>query len=160
MKENVLDVLIYLYESAIFEDDDAGPDQETLISELSQAGFDHASIDLAFDWLENLAALCEKYPTDQLDMDPVAVRHYSALELTHIDTEARGLLLKLEQCGVLNKISREMVIDQLMALEYEDIEPDHVRWVTLLVLDSCMEGGGVNELTESLVLDGLQSFAH
>ena len=160
MKENVLDVLIYLYESVIFEDDDAGFDQETLASELSQAGFDHTSISLAFDWLENLAALCKNYPTDQLDMDPAAIRHYCAVELAHIDTEARGLLLKLEQCGVLNKISREMVIDQLMALEYEDIEPDHVRWVTLLVLDSYSEGEGVNELTESLVLDGLHSCAH
>ncbi len=160
MKENVLDVLIFLFENDLFGADEAEFSQETLELELKQAGFDRTMIDLAFDWLENLALLCENNPPDPLDIDQTSIRHYSVKEQARLDTDARGLLLKLEQCGVLNKISREMVIDQLMALDDRDIEPDHVKWVTLMVLNCCTEGEGDYELTESLVLEGLHGCAH
>ena len=74
--------------------------------------------------------------------------------------ETRGLLLKLEQCGVLDNISREMVITQLMALGAETIELEHVKWVILMVLSNYTDGEGVSELTEMLVLDGLHSCIH
>jgi S-adenosylmethionine:tRNA ribosyltransferase-isomerase len=45
MKENVLDVLIYLFENYMFDNDEFEPDQETLVFELGQAGFDQAMID-------------------------------------------------------------------------------------------------------------------
>lgn len=160
MKENILDILIYLFENYMFDTDEPEPDQETLVLELSQAGFDHEMIDLAFDWLENLALLCENNPTDRFDAGQASIRHYSTEEQAQINVEAQGLLLKLEQCGVLNKISREMVIDQLMALGTEDIKLEHVKWVILMVLSNVTDGDGVNQLTESLVLDGLQSCAH
>lgn len=160
MKENVLDVLIFLFENELFESDEVGYDQKTLASELQRAGFDSTVIRLAFDWLENLALLCENNPPDQLDIDQAAIRHYSVVEQARLDTEARGLLLKLEQCGALNKVSREMVIDQLMALDDRDIEPNHVKWVTLMVLNCFTEEEGVYELTESLVLEGSHGCAH
>ena len=116
MKESVLDVLIYLFENYMFDDDGYEPDQETLMVELSQAGFEHGMIDQAFEWLENLAVLCELHPEDMPDSVHGAIRHYTEEECEHLDVEARGLLLSLEQCGVLNAVSREMVIDQLMAL--------------------------------------------
>ena len=59
MKENILDVLIYLFENYMFESGEFEPDQDTLVTELSQAGFDHSMIDRAFEWLENLADLTE-----------------------------------------------------------------------------------------------------
>ncbi len=67
MKESLLDVLIYLFENYMFDDDGYEPDQETLALELSQAGFEHAMIDQAFDWLENLARLCEQEPGREFD---------------------------------------------------------------------------------------------
>ncbi len=160
MKENVLDILIFLFENDLLGADEDDFSQETLELELRQAGFDRAMIGLAFDWLENLAILCENIPPDQLDMDQTAIRHYCAEEQARLDTESRGLLLKLEQCGALNKVSREMVIDQLMALDDRDIEPNHVKWVTLMVLNCCTEGEEDYALTESLVLDGLHGCAH
>ena len=160
MKKNVLDVLIFLFENDMFGADETECDQETLALELRQAGFNRTVIGLAFDWLENLALLCENNPPDQIDIDRAAIRHYCVAEQARLDTEARGLLLKLEQCGALNNVSREMVIDQLMALDDNDIEPNHVKWVTLMVLNCFTEGEGVYELTESLVFEGPHSCAH
>ena len=160
MKESVLDVLIYLFENYMFDDDGYEPDQETLMLELSQAGFEHGMIDQAFDWLENLAALCEQHPEELPESAGGTIRHYTVEECEHLNLEARGLLLSLEQCGVLNAVSREMVIDQLMALGVEQVEIDHIKWVILMVLSNYTGGDGMSELTESLILDGIHACIH
>lgn len=160
MKESVLDVLIYLFENYMFDDDELEPDQETLMLELSQAGFEHGMIDQAIDWLENLAALCEANPGDFPDSTASAIRHYTAEECELLNIEARGLLLSLEQCGVLNPVSREMVVDQIMALGVEPVEIDHIKWVILMVLSNYTDGEGISELTETLVLDGIHACIH
>ena len=57
MKENVLDVLMYLFENYYMdEEDEVRPDQEYLRVELRKAGFPNAEIQKAFEWLEALAA--------------------------------------------------------------------------------------------------------
>ena len=160
MKENILDILIYLFENYMFDSGEFEPDQETLITELSQAGFDHFMIDQAFDWLENLATLTEQNSSEGTRHSCGGIRYYSADELELINVETRGLILKLEQCGVLDHASREMVISQLTALGAQSIDLEHVKWVILMVLSNYSDGEGVTELTESLVLDGLQSCAH
>ena len=160
MKENVLDVLIYLFENYMFDEDEFEPDQETLVLELSQAGFDQAMIDRAFDWLENLATLCDRESDAVLPVTQGAIRHYSTEECEQLGVEARGLLHSLEQCGVLDSISREMVIDQLMALGVDNIEIDHLKWVVLMVLSNYSDGEGVTDLTEALVMDGIHTCVH
>ncbi len=160
MKENVLDVLIYLFENYMFDEEEYEPDQATLALELSQAGFEHSMIDRAFDWLENLAQLCEQNATDPAAADQGALRHYTPDESERLGAEAQGLLLHLEQCGVLDSLSREMVIDQLMALGVDSIDVDHLKWVILMVLSNYCEGEGISDLTESLVLDGLHTCVH
>ena len=57
MKENVFDVLMYLFENYMDEDPEISQDQETLSSELSQAGFPKGEINKAFTWLEGLSNL-------------------------------------------------------------------------------------------------------
>ena len=160
MKENILDVLIYLFENYMFDSGELEPDQETLVTELNQAGFDHSTIDQAFNWLENLAALTEESGESEHRSVPGAIRHYRDEEQEFISVEARGLLLKLEQCGILDAISREMVITQMTALGSDAIDLDHVKWVVLMVLSNYANGEGVTELTESLILDGLHGCAH
>ena len=160
MKENVLDVLIYLFENYMFDEEEHEPDQETLAQELSQAGFEHGMIDRAFDWLENLAQLCEQNAAEPATANQDALRHYTAAEAERLGIEAQGLLLNLEQCGVLVPASREMVINQLMELGVDSIDIDHLKWVILMVLSNYYEGEGISELTESLVLDGLHTCVH
>ena len=46
----------------------------------------------------------------------------------------QGFLLFLEQTGVLDHSTRELVIDRIMALETEDIDLDQLKWVILMVL--------------------------
>ena len=54
MKENVLDVLMYLFETYIDAEDEPEPDQNELRDELARAGFGDSEIDRALDWLDKL----------------------------------------------------------------------------------------------------------
>lgn len=162
MKENVLDILIYLFEHYMLENSEQEPDEESIMIELIQAGFNHMTIDHAFEWLENLAIMCEEHDAGNGKLiGEYAMRHYHADEADRLSVEVRGLLLSLEQCGVLTAASREMVIDRLMALEVDDIDLHHVKWVILMVLTNCTDSHpAVADWTEALILDDVQNRAH
>ena len=55
MKENVLDVLMYLFENYMYDEPEDDPDRESLQSSLLQAGFSEIEINKAFEWLDGLA---------------------------------------------------------------------------------------------------------
>lgn len=168
MKENVLDVLIYMFENYLFEDGEVEPDQEVLTMELREAGFEPEMVDRAFAWLDSLGNLCDQQNTStditmgtrERSPAPPALRHYAPAESQRLGSAARGLLLKLEHCGVLTPRSREMVISQFMALEADSVEIDDLKWVILMVLSNDSASEGVFELTESVVMDGLHSCMH
>ena len=54
MKESVLDVLMYLFETFADAVLDPEPDRDVLRGELARAGFDDPHIDRAFEWLDEL----------------------------------------------------------------------------------------------------------
>ncbi|HFC53383.1 MAG TPA: DUF494 domain-containing protein [Gammaproteobacteria bacterium] len=132
MKESVLDVLMYLFENYIYDDVEIGPDEEALRTELSAAGFRNVEIDKALGWLEGLANLQENLSAAPLCSH--SIRLYTEAECEKLDREARGFLLFLEQVAVLDQVSREMVIDRIMALEADEIDLDQLKWVVLMVL--------------------------
>lgn len=133
MKENVLDVLMYLFENYMVEQVETNPDQETLKVELAEAGFARAEINKAFTWLEGLALLQENLPLQTLRTSR-SIRLFTAPELDKLGTQCRGFLLFLEQVGVLDQVNRELVIDRVMALETEEIDLPQLKWVVLMVL--------------------------
>lgn len=131
MKENVLDVLMYLFENYLDDETDVQPDREILRIELEEAGFDRHEVNKAFNWLEGLAA----DPAHGLKLHAAsALRVYSPLEMLRLDTECRGFLMYLEQTGILNQHQRELVVDRIMALDTDEIDIDQVKWIILMVL--------------------------
>ena len=133
MKENVLDVLMYLFENYL-DDDDNQPeaDRDTLTVELEEAGFAKHEIVKAFDWLENLARNPPdtEPPLDQRD----AIRVYAVQELEKLSVECRGFLQYLENIGILEAAQREVVVDRIMALDGAEVDLEQVKWIILMVL--------------------------
>lgn len=134
MKENVLDVLMYLFETFIDAEEDPEPDQNELRDELSRAGFGDTEIDRALDWLDGLA---ENH--DGLVYNPQTehgTRIYNEVEQSRLDAGSRGFITYLEQIGILSPPQREILIDRLLALETPDIDVEQIKWVVLMVLFS------------------------
>jgi Smg protein len=131
MKENLLDVLMYLFENYLDDETEIQPDRELLRIELEEAGFDRGEVNKAFNWLEGLAA----DPATGLQRHATSsIRVFASEELLRIDTESRGFLLYLEQIGILSQQNREIVIDRIMALDSDEIDIDQVKWIILMVL--------------------------
>lgn len=134
MKEDVLEVLMYLFENYLDEDTEVQSDQEALKARLSEAGFHASEIHKAFHWLEGLSALCEDVPEGLSGGRPQSTRHYSSEEADRLGPAGRGFLMRLEQYGILDAQTREMVVDRIMALETGDIDLEQIKWVVMMVL--------------------------
>ena len=134
MKENVLDVLMYLFEAYIDAEVEPEPDQIELKDELSRAGFGDTEIDRALDWLDGLTDNHERFICNPQTAH--GTRIYNDLEMERLDAECRGFITYLEQIRILSPPQREILIDRLLALETPDIDVEQIKWVVLMVLFS------------------------
>jgi len=132
MKENVIDILKYLFESYIDEDIHHIPTDKSVQKELTLAGFKNHNIDKALKWLDDLALLKE----DQYQQNhqiAYSSRLYNSVELKRFSTEARGFLYHLENKALLDFNLRETIIEKSLALEIEQIDLEIIQWVVLMV---------------------------
>ncbi len=163
----MFEVLIYLFENYLHDPSDNGPDRDTLADELHAAGFPPAEITKAFAWLEDLTQLREPGGVLMAHIakpfaDPFvpALRHYTPIEMRRLNAAARGLLLFLEQIGVLDSHTRELVIDRALALETDDIELDDLKWVALMVLFNQPGREQAYAFVEELLYDTVPEHLH
>src|SRR3989304_4301396 len=150
MKENVLDILIHLFENFLDADDDTTPSREARKQEREQVGYPEAAIERALAWLESLAADPDRAMNEGTAR---AVRVFSGQEQVRLDTDVRGYLLHLENLGILAAAQREVVIDRLLALEADDIDIEQLKWVVLMVLFSQPGQENAYQRMEDLVFD-------
>ncbi|KJV07002.1 DUF494 family protein [Methylocucumis oryzae] len=129
MKENIFDVLMYLFENYMEDEVDMLPDSDVIKSELEEAGFNSGEVNKAFDWLESLS--WQRAITTTV---PNSFRIFSVEEKSKLDVECCGFIMFLEHSGILSSANREIVIDRAMALENEEISIDKLKWIVLMVL--------------------------
>jgi Smg protein len=132
MKESVLDVLMYLFESFVDSEDEPEPNRNELREELEHAGFGDREIDRALDWLDGLNAA----EVESCAPQSATVRIFDRVEQERLDSQARGYLLHLEQIGIMPPVQRELVIDRLMALDTDEVDIEQIKWVVMMVLFS------------------------
>ncbi len=155
MKENIFDVLIYIFENYLDDDIELLPDSDDIKTELIQAGFEHAEVNNAFDWLEGL--------TEQSIMQPSIAstfRIFTTQEVIKLDIECRNFLLSLEHTGILTPAIREIVIDRAMAIENESLSLDELKWTILMVLLSQSDDDIAFSRMEDIVYDLTPALLH
>jgi len=131
MKENMLDVLLYMFEFCDEEELRLDQGEEALHGKLVRAGFGNKEIFKAFSWLNDLS----EQGMDPGDLpDPGSFRVFSQDEILRLPAECRGLLVQLEQFGVVDADAREQIIERALALEMEDMDLDDFKWVLMMVL--------------------------
>jgi Smg protein len=159
MKQDVFDILLYLFENYMYDEAELEHDRDSLQSELLEAGFRRNEIGKAFDWLEGLGTI-DYAGLVPLKSEQQSFRIYSAKECEKLDTDCRGFLLFLEQMGVLDHATREMVIDRVMALDSEDVDLEQLKWVILMVLFNQPGQEAAVAWMEDLVMDEVVGLLH
>ena len=187
MKENVLDVLLYLFEYYMADNpgQPLNEDRDALESRLVEAGFTTAEIRKAFSWMDTLwqrrslvpsgAPLArsddlpgEMYPSSaSVYESPIAqpvrmpsIRIYVGEELARLDADCRGFLLFLESVGILSPVNRELVIERVLALPEEELDVKRLKWLVLLVLFSQPGEEEAYAWMEELIYDNLTGYMH
>ncbi|BBO19307.1 MAG: hypothetical protein DPW12_04685 [Rhodocyclaceae bacterium] len=126
----MFDILVYLFEN--FFHADAYPEPEQLALKLSAAGFEYDEINEALQWLDGLHEAGENdLPAIAIDSD--SVRCYAAEELAKLDAECRGFLVFLESAGVLNPLTRELILERAMALPDHSVSLSRLKIIVLMV---------------------------
>ena len=141
MKTEVLDILMYLFETYLDDDQSDIPSEDSIRNELSKIGFHDSKVTKAFDWLDDLAIL-----KDDLNDEPYlqnnSFRLFSPLEIDKFDIQARGVLLDLVDLGVITSSQRELIIDKALALDIAHIDQEQMKWVILMVLFNLPDSSG------------------
>lgn len=155
MKENIFDVLMYLFENYMEDEIEILPDSDIIRTELMEAGFEQVEVNKAFDWLESLSL---QRPI-QSTASP-AFRIFCSEEQEKLDLECRNLLIFLENSGILNSTNREIVIDRAMALENEEISLEKLKWIVLMILLSQPDEELAFSRMEDIVYDLVPTYLH
>ncbi len=159
MKETMLDVLMFLFENYLENEIEVDSDQEVIRTALLDAGFPGEEIGKAFNWLESLALNAESMKSEPVSCAP-GTRIYIEDEMDRMDVESRGFLVFLEQAGVLDTQTRELVVDRVMALEAGGVDLEQLKWVVLMVLFNQPGKEDVYAFMEDLVLDRASGRLH
>lgn len=158
MKENVLDVLMYLFENYFYDEPDEEPDRESMEESLHLAGFTNGEIEKAFEWLDGLAE--QRYQPEFAIRTDQPIRVFIDSEIERLDTDCRDFLIYLSNVGILDPQRRELVIDRLLALESDEITLEDVKWVVLMVLFNQPGQEANYAWMEDLMFDTQQEYRH
>jgi Smg protein len=150
-KQTLLTALMFVFENYIEDNAELSVSEETIADDMLNVGFEKDEINQAIVWFDGLVNIVKSISGNN-SLSKLTFRAFSEYENNKFTTEARGLLLYLEQNAIIDPIGREMIIDRCLALNETIIEPADIKWVALLVLFS--QGGKEEQINilEDLVL--------
>lgn len=148
----MFEILMFLFENYMESSGTAlKADNEVIIIELEKIGFDRYDINRALQWLDGLTKF-QTAVNDGPKLTTLALRHYLPEEAERLGVEGRGLILYLEQIGILDPTTREVAIDRIMALDPREVDLGRIKWVVLLVLFNQPEKKTALILMQDMVL--------
>jgi len=159
MNENIIDLLLYLFEHYLYDNPEQAIDRSLVHNNLREAGFSSPAIDKAFDWLESLSS---HYDAEQLseNISAHSVRVFSDSEQEKLDRQCQDFIYYLENTGILDATRREILIDSVMMLEIVDISTEDLQWIALIVLFSQPGQEHAFATLESLLFDSPVNYEH
>ena len=132
IKEDFLDILLYLFEY-YSEDPVRESDTSFVIRDhLIDAGFQDAAIDHAMDWVEIFKNQGENMMLHTPSNS--SVRILSDDEKNLLDVECQNYISRLEKFGLLTPEKRELLIDKLTSIGFEPMDLEVVKALSILML--------------------------
>ena len=155
IKQSVVDVLMFLFEQYLGEENEVMDERDHMHSRLEEMGFENQEIDQAFDWLEDLAVLQDgQY---YAPVNSSSIRIFSEEEKAVLNDTCIGFIVYLEQAGILTATTRELVLDRIMALDHE-LDVEQLKWVTMIILHTHPGEENAYAWMESLVFDEIVDY--
>ena len=155
IKQSVVDVLMFLFERYLGDEE---PNETSRVTEkrdsiqlrLEEMGFHNNEINQAFDWLESLA---DSQRDNQLvPLKETSTRIYSEQEKKLISLESIGFLNFLEQTHILTPVTRELILDRVVALGHS-LDAEQLKWIIMIVLHSHPGEENALALMEDFIFD-------
>jgi len=158
MKENVVDVLMFLFDNYLSYEEGMPEDEMTLACELEEAGFDVGEITQAFDWLGDLADL------QDVEIECLthkrAMRIFTAEEQCKLEVTCLSYLLQLENTGFIDVMTREIIIERAMVIPASQIDFQAFKRIVGLVMLNSPQYKDNFSFVEDLVFDEVESVIH
>ena len=162
IKQSVVDVLMFLFERYLGDEEQSETsrvtdDRDSISPRLEELGFHNTDIDQAFDWLEDLAKLQEG--SQPIPLKATSIRIYSEEEKKLINLESIGFLNFLEQTNILTPVTRELVLDRVIALGHQ-LDSEQLKWIIMIVLHSHEGEENALALMEDFIFDETIDYIH
>jgi Smg protein len=125
------DILVYVFENC--QQTEVAQDAERVAKKLSAAGFEDADISEAMQWLAGVLHAPQAGLVELPDPRR-SFRAYAPRELAKLNTECRGFLLTLEHSGLLNPLTRELVLERSLAAAGNSLTLEQLKLIVLMVL--------------------------
>lgn len=155
IKQSVVDVLMFLFEEYMGDSNEPIDDRSDIQVRLEEVGFQHQEIDQAFSWLEDLATLREG--SNHFSANTSSIRIFSDIEKSILNKECIGFLMFLEQSKILTPVTRELVLDRIVALEHP-LDMEQLKWIVMIVLHTHPGQENAFAWMESLVFNEITDY--
>jgi Smg protein len=125
------DILVYVFENC--QQAELAYDRERVVKKLSAAGFEDSDISEALHWLAGVTRVPQGGPL-RAPESRHTFRAFAPREAAKLDAQCRGFLLTLEQSGILDLQTRELVIERSLAATGDSLSLEQLKLVVLMVL--------------------------
>jgi Smg protein len=125
------DILVYVFENC--QQTEVAHESDRVAKKLSAAGFEDADISEALQWLAGVLRAPQAGAVELPDARR-SFRAFAPRELAKLDAECRGFLLTLEHSGLLNPVTRELVLERSLAASGDSLTLDQLKLIVLMVL--------------------------
>ncbi|MCX7553251.1 DUF494 domain-containing protein [Marinicella sp. S1101] len=151
MNENIIDVLVYLFENYLSEQSNLNEQytKNSIYQGLEQAGFEASTIDHAIEWLLTI----NDEPQPLVNQSEDGFRVYSPTEIEILDQEGIDFIAYLESTEILTPTTRELLLNGLLNLNTDNIDVDDLQWLALIILFSQPDEEQAFASMESLMFD-------
>ena len=155
IKQSVVDVLMFLFERYLDDEElnetsRVTDERDSIQLRLKEMGFHNHEINQAFDWLESLAD--KQYENQLTLLKETSTRIYSEEEKKLISLESIGFLNFLEQNKILTPVTRELILDRVVALGHP-LDAEQLKWIIMIVLHSHQGEENTLALMEDFMFD-------
>ena len=155
IKQSVVDVLMFLFERYLDDEElnetsRVTDERDSIQLRLEEMGFHNYEINQAFDWLESLTD--SQRENQLIPLKETSTRIFSEEEKKLISLESMGFLKFLEQSNILTTVTRELILDRVVALGHS-LDEEQLKWIIMIVLHSHPGEENALALMEDFIFD-------